>query len=102
MNTYTISGHSDDVLTIEGPNLGNGLEFNNLAGLFLVTVADEEDRQCLIAAQLGYNSQWMIGIQPMDDDAPLPIGEYELTAKGYSAVLTITTPQLLTFEYEEE
>lgn len=101
LHTYTIYGHSDDVLVIEGPNLGSGLEFNNPAGHFLVTVADGEDRQCLVAAQLGYNSQWTIGIQPMDDNALLPIGEYKLTAQGYSAVLTITSPQMLTFEYEE-
>lgn len=102
VNVYTISGYSDDIVTIDGPGLGSGLEFDNTAGHFLITVKDEEGNQCLVNVQLGFNSQWMIGVQPIDDDAPLPIGKYELSASGYSAILTISTPHTFSFECGDE
>lgn len=97
---YRISGHSDDILQVEGPGVDAEFYFCDqiLHGNTInVMVHDSEGATFYIKAGLFGGSQWMIGINPSDDDAPLPIGTYELSVQGYTAVLTIKTPKHLAF-----
>lgn len=95
LNTYTISGHSDDIIQIEGPGFGNGLElYPDTTNLHHFYLSDGTNIVRIIASLK--MSQWHFGIGPYNDNYPLPIGSYELTAQGYTAILTIKTPGLLT------
>lgn len=100
LKTYTITGHSDDIIEVNGPNLGNGLEFYPSASTMLIDMSPEnslvEDAAVISVALV--NDQWIIGVGPKSDNVPLPLGEYTITASGYSATLTITTPVLLQFQ----
>lgn len=96
LHTYTIYGHSDDIVNIEGPGLGNGLELYPSKASFSFLVKGESSIGRIIGQLV--NDQWGFGVAPFSDGVPLPIGEYTLTAKGYTTTLTIRSMFLLTFE----
>lgn len=101
LNTYKIYGHSDDIVTIDGPNISHkptsGIElYPEKFPFHFYAIANDLSPLFRITALLVHD-QWQIGISPIADDVPLPIGEYSLSVEGYSAVLTITTAESLNF-----
>lgn len=97
--TYTITGHSDDVVEINGPNCGNGVEIYPSKTSSTITIYDATSHTPVgkVIIML-VNDQWGFGIAPYSDGVPLPIGEYSLSASGYAATLTIRTQSQLAFE----
>ena len=99
-HTYIISGHSDDIIQIDGPNCGNGIELYPTSSNFSFLFTDGHTTGRIIVSLM--NDQWGFGIAPYSDGVMLPIGEYKLALglNGYSTVLTISSMFPLTFSEE--
>lgn len=97
--TYTITGHSDDIVEVEGSEWPTALEFYPSKAASTLTIYDAVSHTPVgkVIIML-VNDQWGFGIAPYSDGVPLPIGEYSLSASGYSTTLTIRTQSQLAFE----
>lgn len=96
---YTISGHSDDIVMVEGDHVTKGGEefYPENGQVVLIVTGDEVSGQILVRL---IGDQWAVGIAPIEDDAPFPAAAM-LTVHRYSAVLTLASPVPLTFTQKQ-
>ena len=97
MNRYVVYGHSDDIGTVEGPGVDAEFYAKDGGNHIEITAADATGKSVIIDLHLLGGGQWTVGIRPVDDGAPIPIGSYDLDVRGYTAVLSIHTVERLTF-----
>lgn len=95
--TVTISGASDDIVSIE-PAVG-GLDEIDCFDTPVSLVVTGDDGGCRVIMRYGkHGSVWGAEIVPLDDDYPMPPIRVELGGRGYSAAVIIDGVRHITHE----
>ena len=93
MSIVKIYGHSDDTLEIEGDFVGEQ-DFGCYDKFISIKVEDSKSprRGVVVTAKYAYENRsavWMIGVEPLDEDVPMPYMKYEMAPSGYSPMLVL-------------
>lgn len=91
MRTLKFYGCSDDLFEIEGTKRGEPDEIGE--GAVEVVYGDAGVRVWAIYAH-GETATWMIGIEPLDEDIPIPDWPIRMSlgGRGYSAEIAMDVP----------
>lgn len=106
-----IYGHSDDCLEVEGEFVGAENEFSCWQEIIKLEIEDKAaGTGCVIVAEYARDDRaavWHIGVEPSDEDVPMPGIKVELYKNGYSPVFVLdcsrgTTVKLLEKRSQEQ
>lgn len=95
MKTIKFSGHSDDVLVVEGMSEAGDEYYLPTNGPIVLDLVHEcSDGILPMKLTAGYITpgMWMIGLAPFDEDIPMPHWRTRWSFDGYTAVLEIDVP----------
>lgn len=102
LNTIKFYGSSDDNFVWKSPGLTD--ELSCYERVAVVRVLDGNGDSCLVTGQYAPNDHaatWSIGVAPFDEDVPLPLWDFNLSAEKYTTVLSVTGPGLTVQQWNE-
>jgi hypothetical protein len=88
-----IYGHSDDLVEVEGEFVGEENEFSCWQAIIKLEIEDKANgTACVIVAEYARDDRaavWHIGVEPSDEDKPMPEIKVEFSENRYSPVFVL-------------